>query len=313
MIVGWYLAAIVIGPNTHAVISGRVYRSAQLDGETLSAYLQKHRIRTVINLRGHCPDFAWYRSEAATCAALGVSQEDITLSANRLPPPQELKRLVQVLDHSEYPVLLHCKQGADRTGLASALVLLLYTDATVGRARVELLPHRGHWPVARTAAMDEFFDRYEAWLAGRPHDKATFRDWVLHHYQAGPADAELSWVTPIPPRLPANTPVALTVRARNTSADAWHLHPFSSSGIHLQYALYAPDGTEVLRDQAGLLRRVVTPGATIDFTLALPRLAPGTYALRAEMADFTGAAVAVRAKYFYQAGDAPLQEVLVVE
>src|SRR5947208_595488 len=110
-----------------------------------------------------------------------------------------------------------------RPGLVSAMVLLLYTDASLARARRELWPHRGHYPVARTQAMDEFFDRYEAWLAARSesHAPERFRDWCFNHYQPGPAVAELAWVTPIPDAIPANKPFALTLKATNRSADSW--------------------------------------------------------------------------------------------
>src|SRR5439155_3564042 len=138
------------------------------------------------------PEYDWYKDEARATAAGGISQEDVTLSANRLPPPTELRRLVEILDRTEYPILIHCKQGADRTGLVSALTLLLYTDASLARARRELWPHRGHGRFGRTAAMDDFFDRYDAWLAGRnePHTPARFRDWLTRHYSPAPAVSE---------------------------------------------------------------------------------------------------------------------------
>src|SRR5438128_1483969 len=106
VILGWLLS-IFVGSNAHAVIDGRVYRTAQLDGDDLAGYIREKNIRTVINLRGHCPEMDWYMAEAAACTAAGVSQEDITLSANRLPPPTELRRLIDVLDHTEYPILFH--------------------------------------------------------------------------------------------------------------------------------------------------------------------------------------------------------------
>ena len=43
-----------------------------------------------------------------------------------------------MLDQTAYPVLVHCKQGADRTSLVSALALLLYTDGTLADARRHL-------------------------------------------------------------------------------------------------------------------------------------------------------------------------------
>lgn len=309
--VALYCLFTFAGSNAHDVIKGQVYRTSQLSGETLTAHLKRKQIRTVINLRGHCPDFEWYREEAAACAAAGVSQEDITLSANRLPPPSELKRLLEVLDRTEYPILLHCKQGADRTGLASAIVLLLFTDASLEKAKRELWPHRGHFPVGRTLAMDEFFERYEAWLGADKHTPARFRDWALNHYSPGPAVSELALVTPIPATLPSK-PFALTLRATNRSKDAWRFTPGTTAGLHLQYRVYDSTGALAYEDMAGLLKKTVPPGDSIDLLMAFPKLAPGTYTLRAEMADFEGAAVAVRAQYFFQFGSEAFMAPIVI-
>jgi hypothetical protein len=74
-----------------------------------------------VNLRGYCPDFDWYRDECRVTHTANISQEDITLSAKRYPHPGEIGRLIEVFDHTDYPVLIHCAAGADRTGLASAI------------------------------------------------------------------------------------------------------------------------------------------------------------------------------------------------
>src|SRR5687768_7607863 len=106
--------------NTHVVVPGRVYRSAQLDPAELADFVREHHIKTVVNLRGRSHE-PWYPAETRATQELGVSQEDITTSAARLPAPAEVCRLIEVFDKSEHPILLHCRQGADRTGLAAAI------------------------------------------------------------------------------------------------------------------------------------------------------------------------------------------------
>src|SRR5947209_7129871 len=91
---------VAAGSNRHCVLPGRIFRSAQPDGRDLRQLVEREGIRTVVNLRGLCVGFDWYEEEARGTHDLGVSQEDITLSANRLPPPQELRRLVEVLDRT---------------------------------------------------------------------------------------------------------------------------------------------------------------------------------------------------------------------
>jgi protein tyrosine phosphatase (PTP) superfamily phosphohydrolase (DUF442 family) len=313
---GYEALRVFAGSNRHTVLPGRVYRCAQPDGSDLRELVRDKHIKTVINLRGVSPGYDWYQVEARTLHELNVSQEDVTLSANRLPPPAELRRLIDVLDHTDYPVLLHCKQGADRTGLASAVVLLLYTDATLADARWQISPVYGHFRFGRTAAIDAFFDRYEAWLAGQgvEHTPERFRHWALEVYSPGPARSELTWLAPPPSPAPAGQPVALRVRAVNRSAEPWELKPGNYAGVYLEYVVVAKEGLElVYRGQAGLYRATVPPGGSIDLLAAVPPLPPGRYVVKAEMTDATAAGVPVRANSFVQFGDESLMAELVVK
>ncbi len=80
-------ARVLAGGNEHTVIPGKVYRSAQLTQEKLQRVIAEKKIRTVINLRGCCPDMGWYMGDARATNATGISQEDLTFSAKRLPAP----------------------------------------------------------------------------------------------------------------------------------------------------------------------------------------------------------------------------------
>ncbi|WP_161967999.1 tyrosine-protein phosphatase [Fimbriiglobus ruber] len=309
--VGYRAVQVFAGTNRHEVVEGRVYRSAQPTGPQLNEYLAAHHIRTVVNLRGAAthidePRNAWYRAEVVASHDHNVSQEDITLSARLLPPPVEMKRLVDVLDHTEYPVLFHCKQGADRTGLASTLYLLLYTDATPAAARRQLWPVYGHIALGATAPMDEFFDRYEDWLADQKttHSPDRLRHWLLDVYSPGPARSELIWLEKPPDPVPVGRPFAARIRAVNRSTETWEFKPGNQAGIHLQYGVGNEQFQMIYRGEAGLFRATVAPGESIDLVLAVPSLkTPGRYALAAEMIDGTGASVPVRQNSFVKFGD----------
>src|SRR5437764_3788361 len=94
---------VMFGSNFHAVVPGRIYRCSQPSAQALDRLIAEHGIRTVINLRGSCDPFPWYLDEARATHRHNVSQEDICFSAGRLPAVPELRRLVEVLDHTEYP------------------------------------------------------------------------------------------------------------------------------------------------------------------------------------------------------------------
>jgi hypothetical protein len=313
--VGTEAVRVVGGPNRHAVIPGRVYRCAQPSEADLRAMVRDHHVRTVINLRGLSQVMDWYEVEARTLHDLNVSQEDVTFSANRLPSPSELRRLIDVLDHAEYPIVFHCKQGADRTGLTAAVVLLLSPDSSLSEAMRQLWPRYGHFRFGRTAAIDGFFDLYKAWLKGEgaEHSPERFRHWALNVYTPGPARSELTLLDEPPSPVPANKPLALRVRATNRSAEPWELKPGDYAGIHLSYLVANDRLKPVYGERAGLLRATVRPGESIDLTLVLPPLPPGKYVLVAHMTNATGAGVPVRANSFVQFGDESLMAELVVK
>lgn len=309
LLVGLEAFRVVAWTNKHEILPGQVYRTAQLGGDGLREFIAAKGIKTVINLRGFCPaaDTPWYAAEVRTTNALGVNQEDITLSANRLPPPVELRRLIEVLDRAEYPIVFHCKRGADRTGLTATIVMLLFTDATLDRARRQLWPRYGHFRFGRTAAMDDFFDRYEAWLAGRAHAPALFRDWAANHYTPGPASGTLT--TPHPDDLvsaKADAWTAIPITATNTSGEPWELRPGNYAGVHVQFSVTNLEGRSVHSGQAGLFRKTVPPKESIALTLAIPPLPPGLYSVRADLMNADEAAVPIRQTGFYQFGSHPL-------
>ncbi len=310
LLVGLEFFRVVAWTNKHELLPGKVYRTAQLSEVGLREFIAAKGIKTVINLRGFCPapDAPWYAAEVRTTHDLGVSQEDITFSANRLPPPVELRRLIEVLDRAEYPVAFHCKRGADRTGLTAAIVMLLFTDASLDRARRQLWPRYGHFRFGRTAAMDDFFDRYEAWLASREHTPALFREWAANHYTPGPASGTLT--SPGEDKLTpakADTWTAIPVTATNTAGEPWELRPGNYAGVHVQFTVQNDRGEVVQTGQAGLFRKTVLPGESLPLTLAVPPLGtPGIYTLRADLMNADEAAVPIRQTGFYQFGSFPL-------
>jgi len=280
-------ARVFAGSNEHTVIPGRVYRSAQLSQERLQRTIADKKIRTVINLRGCCPEMPWYLGDARATHAAGISQEDITLSAKRYPHPGEIGRLIEVFDHTDYPVILHCAAGADRTGLASAIALLLLTDKSLAAARRQLWPRYGHFAVGRVGHLDEFLDYYEAWLSAHnePHTPERFRRWFADHYCPGPFRAELKLLAPTPLTAPAERGFTVAIRAVNRSVEPWTFTPGGSGGIQLRYSLYTRAGVFVYRGHAGHFARTIHPGEAIDLTAGFPAMPRGHYMLHADLLD----------------------------
>jgi protein tyrosine phosphatase (PTP) superfamily phosphohydrolase (DUF442 family) len=299
---------VAFGHNDHTVVAGRVYRSAQLDRDDLKALIARHGIRTVVNLRGRCAGFDWYRDECLATADADVCQEDIAWSASRLPPPVELRRLVETLDQSEPPLVVHCRRGVDRTGLASAVAVLLTEGSTLAQARRQLSLRYGHLPVNGTERMDECVELYAAWLEGScaGHTPDRFRRWATQVYCPGEGRATiepLDW----PQTLPAGRQTVVRVRAHNTSVKPWRLRPGRTTGTHARWVV-AGIGNGYLRGgEAGLFDAEVPPGGSIDLDIPLPPLPGGaSYLVFVDMID-------ARQTAFLQVGSEPLLRTLRAE
>lgn len=278
---------VLFGGNFHEVLPGRVYRSAQLKPDELREMIQKHGIRTVINLRGCCNTFDWYVDEGQATHDLNVSMEDITLSATRLPARNELLRLIDVLDHCEYPIVVHCRQGADRTSLAAAVALLLQSDADLKTALRQVSPRFAHLPILGTREMDRFFEMYEDWLrsSARTHSSELFRHWARNVYTPDPAPARLELLDPLP-MLRVGQPLTLRMRATNLSNAVWEFKTGTCAGVHARYVVMDPKGQVIGLHRAGRFEATVAPGKFIDLEIPLPPFyAPGMYRLNIDLVD----------------------------
>lgn len=301
---GGQAAYVLLGSNFHTVIHGEVYRSAQLSAVALERFIRDKHIRTVVNLRGCCDPEAWYLNEGRVTLRNDVSLEDLSFSACRLPSSVVLRQLLEVIDGSEYPILFHCHKGSDRTGMASAIALLMRTDTPLEEARQQLSFRYGHLPVGHTVYIDQFFDLYAEWLTRRAltHSPAIFRRWAENEYCPGECRCRLELLEPNrqPLHLQGAAPTALRVRCRNTSIKPWRLHPSPNAGTHLIFVLTNDKNQRVASGKSGLFRAVVPPGEFVDLTIVLPRLTqPGRYELRLDMEEEQHA-------FFLQTGSQPL-------
>ncbi|MCS6852097.1 MAG: tyrosine-protein phosphatase [Gemmataceae bacterium] len=289
---------VLRGRNFHTVVAGKIYRSAQLTAPQLEEAIRQYGIRTVVNLRGVCDCFDWYREECRTTHRLNVAQEDLNFCAGRFPSMTELRRLVEVLDRSEYPILVHCRRGADRTGLAVTLALLLRTDATLEQAHRHLGPRYGHLPIGRSAHLDRLLKEYQEWLMTEQaeHSPERLRHWVCHEYR--PYCCHLEMVH-VPNPIRAFEPTCFRVRSHNTSNRTWQFRAGSTAGVHVVYCFGNWPGQRMKARRAGLFDGLVPPGGSIDLLLPLPALPPGSYSLFVDMIDEQHGT-------FFQMGSVPL-------
>jgi len=164
---GFYVYLKVSG-NIYPVEAGVVYRSGQLTGGELEQTIAAHGIRTVLNLRGANPGQSWYDDELAATAARGAAHYDYRLSARRPVTAAQAEEILQLIRNAPKPILVHCKTGADRTGLVSALYQFS-RGVPASEAERELSLRFGHFPWlgSRSVAMDDSFRVYVGQAASR--------------------------------------------------------------------------------------------------------------------------------------------------
>ena len=162
--------------NCHK-LSDKAWRSAQPAPHHFRRFADAG-IRTIVNLRGprQCGSY-WLEEEA--CARLGLKLINFQIRSRAAPTREELKGAERLFDEIEYPMLMHCKSGADRAGLMSVLYRFLHEGVPLDEATQELSLKYGHIRQADTGILDYFFEKYLADNAVRP---MPFFEWVETAY-----------------------------------------------------------------------------------------------------------------------------------
>lgn len=153
------------------------WRSGQPRPGQLRA-LARRGLKTVVNLRGP-RDCATYLMERAACAELGLRLIDFTLTSRAPPSAETVRAAARLFQEIDYPVLFHCKSGADRAGMMAALYLLLARGRPVAEAKGQLALRYGHVAQAKTGVLDHFFRSYEAAHAA---SGISFEHWLDRDY-----------------------------------------------------------------------------------------------------------------------------------
>jgi hypothetical protein len=153
----------------------------------LAEILRAKAIKTVLNLRGSNVSNGWYRDEVAATNAAGATQVDVAMSACLWMSRAQLRAVIRVLDKAEYPLLIHCSWGSERTGLVSAFAELLRPDGTLDDARAQFSIRHLFVPVNDGKVMALHLEQYVSWLRanGMKHDPTNFRLWVDHGFRPG--------------------------------------------------------------------------------------------------------------------------------
>jgi len=141
------------GVHNFQQVGDHVYRGAQPTAEGLQS-LQKLGVRTVVDLLGEAPR---WESEKSIVERAGMRYVHIPLSGYKAPSDEQMAKILAALDDSSgWPVFIHCKRGADRTGTVIACYRIAHD----------------HWPNQK--ALEEAKLRHMSWT-----------EWGMQRYILG--------------------------------------------------------------------------------------------------------------------------------
>ena len=168
----------ILWNNFHKV-SDDVYRANQPNLSHLRSYKDKG-IKAVLNLRGFTQQ-SYALFEEDSCKNLGLDLISVPLSGSSAPQPEKLLEIIDIMDKIPKPFVLHCKSGADRAGLVSAMYLIVHKKLSVTEAKKQLSFKYLHLDFTKTGILDYIFDVFSQRLKIEDID---FLDWVKREYNA---------------------------------------------------------------------------------------------------------------------------------
>ena len=164
--------------NFHKVSDG-VYRANQPSPSHLKSY-KKRGIRSVLSLRGRANQ-SYALFEEDYCKKLDLNLAYTPISSSSAPEPEILINIIDVMRELPKPFVLHCKSGADRAGLVSALYLIAEKEQSVQEAKRQLSFKYLHLDFTKTGILDYIFGVFSERLE---IGNINFLDWLKKEYNA---------------------------------------------------------------------------------------------------------------------------------
>jgi len=169
-------------PNHHD-IGGGMFRENQPSPKRIAEWAEMG-IKTNINLRGDSPK-GFYLLEKEACEKHGITMIDFRVYSRDTHTPEKIRAAKELFESIEYPAVMHCKSGADRTGIMGVLYRHFHMGDTIEEAMKQLSFKYLHVKQGKTGMLDFFFNDYLKYA--KTHG-IEFIDWVETVYD--PADVK---------------------------------------------------------------------------------------------------------------------------
>jgi len=155
----WVIYFLLYG-NFHKVDKD-LYRSAQLFSFNMPYYIKKYEIKSMLNLRG-ASEKKWYKDELRITKEQGVVHYDFGIGDRGISTMEQMDTIIKIIKNAPKPILIHCKAGADRTSLVSALYLYALKHDKDAAGQISIIYGHFPWLGSKTWAMDKSFELYRS-------------------------------------------------------------------------------------------------------------------------------------------------------
>ena len=163
--------------NNFHKIDDNVYRSNMPTPLRIKKY-SKLGIKTIINLRGIRKDGGWLLENEA-CNKYNIKLIDFRARSRAAPEKEMIFKADKLFRSIEYPVLIHCKSGADRAGIMCSLYMLTHGKKNPAIAKKQLSWKFLHIKWAKPGVLDAFVEEYSL---DYKKNMIKFMDWVEKEY-----------------------------------------------------------------------------------------------------------------------------------
>jgi protein tyrosine phosphatase (PTP) superfamily phosphohydrolase (DUF442 family) len=176
--------------NFHRV-SDDTFRSSQPTMWQLRRMVKKYGIKTILNLKGNNPNSAYLAFEREQCEKLGVKLIDVDIKSRETPWVENLHVAKELFETIEYPMWMHCKAGADRTGIYATFYQYFHRHIPIEQTdQLKLWPY-GHIRLSEAGKIDNYLAHYKAYHKEHPEvgllewaETVVDRDRIDHEFES---------------------------------------------------------------------------------------------------------------------------------
>ena len=122
-----------------------------------------------------CADEAYYWLEKDACDRLGLTLIDAPLDSRDPPQRDRIHRARDLFKTIQYPVLIHCKSGADRAGMMAVFYRHFHLGEPISVAMKQLSKKYLHSREGLTGVLDYTLEKYVNEVEPRG---ISFIDWI---------------------------------------------------------------------------------------------------------------------------------------